>query len=228
MQKILLLSQDLQEISNVRALLEGSLPFLAYCSTTLPDTVELINRQPFNLLIYDSNYFALENMGEVMELRARGGNFPVLVTARDVYSRGFFDPRKNNKMHWLQKPYQEKEIIGLIRKLMVSRVIPQQMFKRYRTDQIVDLETLASGDVIPTSMYNLSKGGAYCEHDGVKAVSVGDLIRLRFRLQEVNRDHSLNARVVWTTRKGRFSGRSGLGLKFIRPEDVHRLLMEKV
>ena len=61
-----------------------------------------------------------------------------------------------------------------------------------------------------------------------KPLSKGDLLRIKIKLNDVERAHTLNARVVWTTEKGSFSGRSGIGMKFVKPEDIHRFLMDKI
>src|SRR5690606_34559234 len=108
-----------------------------------------------------------------------------------------------------------------------SRRVPKQLYPRFNTNQIAEIETLEDGGNLLTSMYNLSKGGAYCEFDSPTPVTVGDMVRVRIHLDEKNSDYAINAKVIWTTAKGRFSGRFGCGMKFVSSRDIYKTLLSK-
>src|SRR5690606_24744522 len=114
-------------------------------------------------------------------------------------------------VHLLAEPYYEKNLIGIVRKLLISKRVPKQMYRRFNTNQIAEVEELSSGASVLTSMYNLSKGGAYCEFEAADSLSVGDYIRMKVAIPDTNSEYTFNAKVVWTTPKGRFSGRFGCG-----------------
>ena len=90
------------------------------------------------------------------------------------------------------------------------------------------METFVSGETLPSQIYNLSMGGAYCEFFTKTNVAVGDLVKLKVHLEDVGRQHAVNAKIVWVTRNGPCTGGQGAGMKFVKYDDVYRQLMEKV
>jgi Tfp pilus assembly protein PilZ len=117
---------------------------------------------------------------------------------------------------------------GLARKLMVTKAVPRQEFRRFRTNVSATLETFISGEKYNSQMFNLSKGGAYFESSKKPAVSVGDLLRLKVSLGDVDRDHHMHGRIVWTTPKGITAGGYGIGVKFLKSTDIYRKLLDRV
>ena len=103
-------------------------------------------------------------------------------------------------------------------------MVPQQVFRRYSVNLNVSLETFDNGAPLETMMFNLSRGGAYCELGRKPRVRVGDLLRLRVWLNELEREHTVSGRVVWVTPKGRRAGGYGLGLRFMNYSDMYRKL----
>lgn len=227
MQRILIYGDSIQSVSEVRLVLEANSPFKTYAATEFSEALNLLDSQSFNLVIYETDSFRLKDYERVRDMRDHGYAYTVLVVAREVEPI-FFENRDQSKLQWIPKPPVEKDLMGLVRKLISAKKVPQQMDRRYHTDQLADFESLSGGECILSNMYNLSRGGAYCEYSGDTTVSVGDFVRVRVRLADVQKMHTINAKVVWTTRRGRFSGRNGVGLKFVKPADVHRYLMEKV
>ena len=69
---------------------------------------------------------------------------------------------------------------------------------------------------------------AYFETEKKPAASVGDLVKMQVVLDDVSKSHMMSARIVWTTRKGAYSGGYGLGVKFVRNEEIYRSLLEKL
>lgn len=59
-------------------------------------------------------------------------------------------------------------------------------------------------------------------------MGVGDLLRLKVHLDDMERDHHIHGRIVWTTHKGHAAGGYGLGIKFMKGTDIYRNLLDKV
>lgn len=106
-------------------------------------------------------------------------------------------------------------IVGVSKKLLIARSVPQQLHYRFSTNQLTIMEVAQSGAYTMSNMYNLSKGGAYCEYDKDFDLPIGEVVKIRVHLQEVRKERSLPAKVVWKTREGAYSGRYGVGLRFI-------------
>jgi hypothetical protein len=151
-----------------------------------------------------------------------------LIVADSLKVHNFLSNVDRLKSLYLPKPFEFKALRGITQKLVVTRAVPQQMHRRFRTQQTAILEAFASGESLATEFYNLSVGGAYLEFsDSKPRLGVGDLVRFRVNLSDVEREHSVNARVIWTTRKGVHHGGFGCGVRFIKGGDIYRQLIDR-
>jgi len=54
------------------------------------------------------------------------------------------------------------------------------------------------------------------------------MVRLNVSLRDVHKKYDLDAKVVWTTKKGKLSGGKGIGVEFMKGSDVYRNLLSKL
>lgn len=93
--------------------------------------------------------------------------------------------------------------------------------ERFLTQEIAEIEIYGRGDVVKTVMKNLSKTGAFFEVQGLtKSPSAGDILHITIHLKGLSRRRKMDAEVVWA------NGR-GLGVQFIRPDDVMSKMLAK-
>ncbi|MEK6554314.1 MAG: PilZ domain-containing protein [Bdellovibrionota bacterium] len=186
-----------------------------------------LEEKVFHLFVLDVNTLNSNVITVIQEIRERGFSLPILVVCGEAKGSDIVDLHHMPLVHLVVRPFHEKALLGIVRKLLISKVVPKQVFRRFNTNQIAQIERLVSGEEVLTSMYNLSKGGAYCEFDADETLAVGDVVRMRVALNDLNSQHTFNAKVVWTTRKGKFSGRFGCGIRFVNSKDIHRMLLSK-
>jgi response regulator RpfG family c-di-GMP phosphodiesterase len=186
-----------------------------------------LEEKVFHLFVVDVNVLTPDVIALIQDIRERGFSLPVLVVSNEAKSPNIVDLHHMPMVHLLLRPFHEKAFLGIIRKLLISKAVPKQVYRRFNTNQIAQLERLTSGEEVLTSMYNLSKGGAYCEFDSSETLVVGDVVRMKVALNDLDSEHTFNAKVVWTTRKGKFSGRFGCGVRFVNAKDIHRMLLAK-
>ncbi len=186
-----------------------------------------LEEKVFHLLVIDVNTLQESVVGLIQEVRERGFNVPILVVCGQAQSSQIVSLHHMPQVHLIVRPFHEKALLGIIRKLLISKVVPKQVYRRFNTNQIAQIERLSSGEEVLTSMYNLSKGGAYCEFDSTEALVVGDVVKMKVALNDLNAQHTFSAKVVWTTRKGKFSGRFGCGIRFVNSKDIYRMLLSK-
>ncbi len=226
MQKILLISDMYDGDLDVCKMLETHLPYQVHATQGIAAARQLLESKVFNLVIIDLSEANHELLYFVDWIKNTSSNFPVLLIASKspVATQTYTRLMHYHDMHILFKPTNEKHILGLVKKLLIAKKVPKQVFRRFNTNQIAHMEALSSGDSLLSSMYNLSKGGVYCEFDGANRVAVGDMFRMKIYLNDTNSEYTFNARVVWVTQKGRFSGRFGCGFKFVTAKDTYRNL----
>ncbi len=228
MQKILVICDSFDSLERTKNTFEGQLPVAVFGAFDLGGVQSQLISRTFNIAVIDQAVTDDASIEIVEYLKKSGTSFPVLIITDKIqvdHNRKF---SMLNDIHILLRPVTEKNIVGLARKLIQARQVPKQNYRRFNTNQIAQVEALSSGDSLLTSMYNLSKGGAYCEFDTQTPVAIGELFRMKVFLTDTNSEYTFSAKVVWTTPKGRFSGRYGCGFKFISPKDVYRSQLSKV
>jgi Tfp pilus assembly protein PilZ len=228
MQKILLYSELGQGTSPVGDSIERHLSHAVFTANDARSLNNKLRDKVYNLFVIEVGEAAEKTLEFLHDLRREGFTFPIVVVA----NRASFPMQERfnsiQDVHLLMRPFHEKNLLGIVRKLLMSKKVPKQMFRRFNTNQIAEVEALNTGSSLLTSMYNLSKGGAYCEFESEDNFTVGDFIRVKVSIPDTNNQYTFNAKVVWTTVKGRFSGRFGCGLRFVTAKDTYRALMAKI
>lgn len=179
-----------------------------------------IKSDSISLVLRHSGESVVRDLAFARELRDWGYQKPI-VTLTDGAGDGLISAPG---VCFVERPHDPDVLKGIAKKMLAAEVVPQQVFRRYLTNLSVRIETYDAGAPLETKMFNLSRGGAYCELGRKPSVRVGDLLKLRVWLSEFEREHTLSGRVVWITARGRQAGGYGLGLKFMNYSDMYRRL----
>lgn len=226
MNKIFIYSEDPLIRVDVQKLLDQ---FLTCKVVFLDEPLALQKNQMSlgDLLILDMDTFSYARYKEIRQLQAKGFRAPILV----IFNESKFKKQpleELERLHLLKKPYTEKKLITFVKKLVRYKAIPAQRFQRFYTDQPAELESLSTGSSMEMNIYNLSQGGAYFEFTGNEIIEEGDYLRLRISLNDTMNEHIVNAKVVWVTDNGNFTGQRGIGCQFVTREDMYRFMLEKM
>lgn len=228
MHRVLLSCKSINDARFLKNYIETELPYEVILSQDPRDIEASLKAKNIHLLLMQTGNLAKQDIAYAQALRKAGYAYPMLMITDTVGDTNIEELHEKHKIYFLERPFELKTLKGLARKLMVTRAVPQQVFRRYRTNLMATLETFISGEKYETHMFNLSRGGAYFELTKRPGVSVGDLLRLKVHLTDVEREHHVHGRVVWTTHKGHAAGGYGLGVKFMKSTDIYRRLLEKV
>lgn len=228
MQKVIVYSESRYHSEQIRMRLEAKLPYHVESAFNQVALEQALANKCFNLMIYQTKELTDEGYDFLKNLNGEGHVFPIILISEKAKLPQVYNVFDMPHLHAIQEPMQEKTLLGLARKLVVSKTIPQQQFQRFRTNQLAEVEAIMDGDYLVGNMYNLSKGGAYCEFDGPRVFSIGDLVRVKVSLNDMKSERLVNAKVVWTTIKGRTSGRPGVGMRFVNAQETYKSLMDKL
>ncbi len=225
MSKIMIVSDSADTSSEIRFAIERNMKHQVIQVFNRVDMKKQLESSVFNVMILDCPMADERTIERITWLRAAGCIFPIMVISEKVHQRYNERLTSFDDVHVLLRPVYDKNILGLVRKLLATRRVPKQVFRRYNTNQIAEIEGMSSKHSLLTSMYNLSQGGAYLEFEQGDNVSVGDLYIVKVAIENSTHHYTFNAKVVWTTSQGRFSGRFGCGLKFVTPKEIHHKLL---
>lgn len=226
MHKILVVGRAEDGAREVREMIAQELPYHMFEATDEDQVKMELEQRVFSLVIVVKSRLTEDDLFLIDRLRNVHYSFSIMVVTDEANST-LQKLIGVTEVHTLTRPVGNRNIVGLARKLLVAKRVPKQVFRRFNTNQIAQIESLDDGENLLTSMYNLSKGGAYCEFESNNLLAVGDVIRLKVFLNDTNREYTFNAKVVWTTAAGRFSGRFGCGFRFVTAKDTHRSLLSK-
>lgn len=228
MPRVLLSCESLNDARFLKGYIEAELPYEVMLASGHAAVEAAVKSRTVHLLIHQKVKLSAQEIAFARSLRDAGFVYPMLVITNSVEDLNIEELNDKQKIYFLEKPFELKTLRGLTRKLMAARSLPQQLYRRYRTNLGATLETFISGERHTSYMFNLSRGGAYFETTKKVNVAIGDLLRFKINLSDVERERHVHGRVVWTTHKGHAAGGYGLGVKFMKSTDIYRNLLGKV
>lgn len=228
MQRVLLSCKSIDDARFLKSYIETELPYEVFTAGDPNEVEASLKAKSIHLLVMQTGNLAAQDLAYALSLRRSSYTFPIMMITDSVGNANIEEISDKYKIYFMERPFELRTLKGLARKLMVVKSVPQQIFRRYRTNLMATIETFISGDRFETQMFNLSRGGAYFELPMKPTVGVGDLLRLRVHLNDVSREHNMHGRVVWTTHKGHAAGGYGVGVKFMKSNDIYRKLLDKV
>ncbi len=155
----------------------------------------------------------------ITDSRRLGYRGPIMVLSKIDTVEAVKEIKAMENVVLLEKPYDVKDLQGVVRKFILARKVEQRIYRRYHTVQRAEVEIVGRDRKSATTLFNLSRGGCYFEFPRTTEVKVGDTLRMTIELSEVNRRYAMPAKVVWTTAMG-MSGGHGVGVEFIGRGDV--------
>lgn len=157
----------------------------------------------------------------LLALRESGYMGPVIVMAKSNVAEAMKTIRTMEAITFIEKPFESRDLIGITKKTLLRGEVAQRIYRRYETDEKAEVEFLGVNHRFESKMRNLSKGGAYLEVAENAVIKIGDILKVRLELDELNRIYTMPAKVVWTGQSSTQSGQ-GVGVEFIGRGDVKR------
>ncbi len=229
MYQMLIHSDSIEEGTALRDRLVSLLPVEITQCQDLEDIQTYMVKKPLQLILFQEQRLIREHLQCIKTIRQLGyGNGILLSTQEIEVSEDIQSLVQRHRLNFIHHPAKDKNLVGLVKKLLIMRSLPQQRYKRYLTREKAQLETYLSGKAWSTNLYNLSEGGAYCEFESKPQLETGDLVRLKIHLDNVEKQHSINAKVVWTAKKGHINGAPAVGMMFVKSSEIYQHLMEKM
>ncbi len=188
-----------------------------------PQGLAMSAHEKMTVVVLNLPEWTHSEMRYVRDARAAGYNGPILVMAKSNGSAALRNLRAMNGVVFLEKPFVTKDLVGIVRKMLLARVVAQRIHRRFNTDEMAELEFYGRNDRYATKMTNLSKGGAFVEFPHAAPVKIGDMLRMTIELKKVSRVYTVPARVVWTAKGG---AGTGVGVEFVGVPDIERTIEE--
>lgn len=198
----------------------SSLPGGARVSTTRPQATKLeLDGHP-DLVIFNFNDWNQNELMWVETLRKEGFDRMIMILAKAEAPKAVQNLALLDKVVYLEKPYEQRDLLGIAEKAIVEGRVVQRIHRRFETEQAATVE-FGAGRAVGSRIFNLSKTGAYLELNALQDVNVGENVKVRMELDDVSRTYVMPARIVWTSVAGRTGG-TGVGVHFTGRGAVRR------
>jgi hypothetical protein len=177
----------------------------------------------YNLLIYNCQHFSSSMRYQVQELRSIGYLGPIMILGKVPHPNTIDRFSDMRSVTIVEKPYDNKDIQGIAIKYLRDAVVEQRRHRRFDTFQKVKLESYNKDFASQTLISNISRGGAHIQGE-LNDISRGDLLRVSFELDQLQKSRTVSAEVVWTRGDVGAEERSA-GLRFISKAKVYEALL---
>ncbi|MCH2533893.1 MAG: PilZ domain-containing protein [Bdellovibrionales bacterium] len=104
--------------------------------------------------------------------------------------------------------------------------VPGQKFPRYEANFPIEISSLSSSQNMGAKMINLSYGGVQCTCPTNTEFKAGEYIRLNVKLTDLNKSHTLNAKIVWIEDKAQAPKK--MGLAFVSQQDMYSEMLNAI
>jgi response regulator RpfG family c-di-GMP phosphodiesterase len=200
----------------------GDVRFTSSRPANLPTVLD----SKVNLLVFNCQHFNSSMRNNVTHWRSLGYLGPILILVKIPDPKiidGFADL---HNVTLVEKPYENKDLQGIAYKYLNETQVLQRRFRRFDTKQKATLESYNKDFTSSSVISNISKGGAHIVGN-LENLTKGDLLRVCFELDELKKNHTMSAEVVWTSGQVGTEDRCA-GLKFISKSKVYESLLNGI
>lgn len=180
----------------------------------------------YNLLVYNGQDFNSALRNNILHWRNVGYLGPIMLLAKitDASLMDRFTDLHNVTI--IEKPYDNKDLQGIAIKYLKDVKVAQRRHRRFETQQSALLESYTRDFNAHSVIANISKGGAQIVGQ-LDQLTKGDLLRVSIELDQLQKNRTMSAEVVWT--EGDVGSHERLaGLRFISKAQVYDTLLNGV
>jgi len=131
----------------------------------------------------------------IIRLRASGFFGQILILAKRSVEEEIQFGMDFENAHFLVKPYEDEQLMAIIKHLLFTSSEKRRIFRRYETHKSAELQ-IADHDSSFCTVKNISRGGALLAFEEEPLVRRGDIVSVGINLGNRERPQTLNARVA--------------------------------
>jgi response regulator RpfG family c-di-GMP phosphodiesterase len=198
---------------------------LSFHSARPANLTNLLNNN-FNLLVFNSQDFNSSMRNNINHWRSLGYLGPIIILVKIPDPKIIDRFSDMNNVTLIEKPYTNKDLQGIAMKYLNENKVAQRKFRRFETQQKALLESYNKEFTSDSMILNISQGGAHIVGN-LEDITKGDLLRVCFELDQIKKNRTMSAQVVWVRGEVGKSDREA-GLKFISKNKVYETLLNGI
>lgn len=171
-----------------------------------------------SLIVY--NALELNTIAKNFINECRNANFlgPIVIITKG--SNKVYDYKEKNVV-FVEKPYNNIELLGVVKNCLESDKAFQRKFRRFAVRQSAVVETYNSSFKAETVIKDISQGGVGIIGK-LQGLQQGDFLRIHFNLDELKKERVMSARVAWVKKS---DDEEEAGLEFVSQEIIYKYLL---
>lgn len=126
-------------------------------------------------------------------------------------------------VYFLKKPFTIEQLHGIVRNCLHVEGMKQRRDERFPVRELASLECYGSDFKTQAVINDISKSGARIEGN-LAELKKGEILRLTFKLHQINKERTVSARVVWVKNQG--DNKQEAGLEFVSQHIVYKYLLD--
>jgi hypothetical protein len=195
----------------------NNLKFLSSHVATIREVVDATT----SVVVVNVSDWTIREFNQVRDIRPNRFSGGVVVLSRTPLPDELRTVPDFDNVVFVENPAQLSSLLGIVRKMLLFRSVSQQYFRRYTTNQTIEVELMTRRERFNSRLSNLSKGGARVDFTVAKTLKVGDFVRIHVKLLEMRKIHIVPAKVVWSNgsmdRPSTSAGLEFIGMSLVRP-----------
>lgn len=225
MLKLAIVGHDQQSIKHLKSELKERLTEYKdiRIATSRPGYLESAIDSHLKVLVFDTNAINRNLFPFVVQIRKTGFTGPILILGNPVSHFNLNEISEVRNLFQLGKPFDSEHLVGMVRNCINVEGMKQRRDKRFDVREVARIEAYRSDYQSDAVINNISRSGLRIEGN-LHGLNQGDLLRLHFYFDQIQKERTMSARVVWL-KKGD-DNLEQAGLAFVSQKTVYQYLLE--
>lgn len=224
-QKLVIVGQDQDRLENLKREMKPIQEELSdlRISVSRPTYLATAIDSRLKLLVFDTNIINKMLFPFVVQVRKTGYSGPILVLGNPGSNFDIAELATVKNLFQINKPYTGEQLEGMVKNCINLENLRQRRDQRFSVREKAVLEAYSSDLKIDTIINNISRSGVRIEGN-LGGLQKGDVLRLHFNFDKINKERTMSARVVWMKKEN--DNAEQAGLEFVSQKAVYKFLLE--
>ncbi len=188
-----------------------------------PGLMQTVIDEKLNVLILETNQVSKIIFSLVEQIRKFNFIGPVIVVGHLANDFKMAELGHFKGLYFLKKPYEVSQLHGLVKNSFLQENMKQRKDERFKVREQATLECYRSDFKTEAIINDISRSGLSVEGN-LSGLHAGDLLRLKFNFQKINKERTMSARVVWVKKDSDTLQQAGL--EFVSQVTVYKYLLD--
>ncbi len=225
MKRLVLSGQNQEQLRLIKSELEPLLKSLEDIKITSirPPFLQTGLDETCHVVVFDVSIITKMIFPLVVKMRKTGFSGPIVFLGKKSPEFDRKELAANRAIYLLEKPYEPEQLQGLVKNCINIEDMRGRRDQRFDVREHATIQAYSSDFQMETTICNISRSGVRIEGN-MEGLKQGDLLRLHFNFEKIQKQRTMSARVVWKKENADKMGEAGL--EFVSQKLVYQYLLD--